>query len=219
MDGSSIFKWKSVQNDIKFCLGTISLAEIKTEEGIMEILKNASKELVTWKNKAAKAEAENETTKHRYLEVVSSLETCTKLKQEQEAELLTKFVLLINEKKAKIRKLLKQNEIYADKIKQLQEHAQAAPGPEIQPSTSKDNFVGGHKPSKEISSSSETEDSFPVIFKRKTLNPVPPKVMPVSPVKLVDPPIDMVTTTGLSDFAVTTSSDSTVDINEMIDDM
>nr|CAB3267804.1 DNA repair protein XRCC4-like [Phallusia mammillata] len=214
-DGTLEFKWKTVQKDIKFCLGSILIEKVETGNGIMGMLTSASQELRMWKSMVFSTNEECTAIKKKYLQTVDLLSECTKLKQDQENELLTKFVLVINEKKAKIRKILKQNELYVDTIKQLQKQINSQPEVETQPSTSKQAVT--LKNIREMSSSSETDDSYPIILKHKKPLLPPPKILPTSPIKPKDMPIEI--PTGLSDVAVTTSSDSTVDINDMIDDM
>ena len=211
-------KWKRVQNDVKFCLGTFNFE--KTEDftsAIKYILSTSCKNLNFISSSLEASKRDHDNLKKEYKTLQNDLKKCSTLKEELENELLAKFVLVINEKKAKIRALqeqlansipVKSHPLSSAQAKNLVSlSSKLQPGAENESaSTSKaiklkleDSFEGGSV----IPKRKRTANKQPLTF---SVSPVKAKETPVSPVRF---PSDY---TG-------SSSDSTVDVNELIDEI
>ena len=145
----------------------------------------------------------------QYNDLVVDLKACVKLKETLETELLSKFVLVLNEKKAKIRSLKEQLLNCASEDNDLLKRE----NPEVQKTNCSDASTKS-KPCK--MNLDDSLDAEPVLPKRKRL-PAKPITISVSPVK-TKVPTAVSTAKFPSDHNATTSCDSTIDINELLDD-
>ena len=192
-------------------MGTFDLKKIDDcNSAISNILSSCCKSLQSFSNSLDTSRKNYENLNKKYETVQNDLKKCTDLKENLENELLAKFVLVVNEKKAKIRTLQKRlaNCAPMETAESSSVSADNA-NSEIKPKTRNENPVSP-KAVRLI-----LEDSFdggPVIPKRKRANKQP-LTLSVSPLKAKDTPVSPVKFP--SDCA--DSSDSTVDANELLE--
>jgi len=217
-DDQLTLEWKRVQKDVKFCLGTFDFEKIENFDSAMKnILSACCNCLNLISNSLAASRAEHESLKKEHETLQNDLRKCVTLKEELEHELLAKFVLVINEKKAKIRSLQEQlaNSTSVEFNPPLSGHTENV----IPHNSETQQCVSNNAPSTSKAVELKLEDSFeggPVIPKRKRTANKQPLTLSVSPVKVKETPVSPV---KFPSDCTGSSSDSTVDVNELIDEI
>ena len=209
-------EWKRVQKDVKFCLGTFNFEKIDDcESAIRSILSACCKSLKSYSSSLDLSKKNNDILTKEFEVLQNDMKKCVALKENLENELLAKFVLIINEKKAKIRSLQKRLE-NCEPIKV----AEGSSNPPVK-TISEVNLL----PQKESIPSSKAqklklEDSFdggPVIPKRKRTTNKQPLTLSISPAKKTkDTPVSPV---KFPSDCTGSSSDSTVDVNDLLEEI
>ncbi|XP_035213629.1 DNA repair protein XRCC4-like [Stegodyphus dumicola] len=101
-----IFKWKSVDSDETVInLGNLKLDEIDYKFAIADVLQSASSELLSLNEKVHSLNASLQESENKKTEAVNLLALSTDAKENLEREMYAKFILVLNEKKRKIREL------------------------------------------------------------------------------------------------------------------
>ncbi|XP_078482211.1 DNA repair protein XRCC4-like [Ciona intestinalis] len=98
-------QWKKVDGDIKYCLGSIHLKHSDSAFIMKQILTSCSNYMSKMYTDKGKTERKCLDLEEQFSKCDESLNQCYKIKEEQQTELLSKFVLVLNEKKRKIREL------------------------------------------------------------------------------------------------------------------
>nr|XP_004227498.1 DNA repair protein XRCC4-like [Ciona intestinalis] len=98
-------QWKKVDGDIKYCLGSIDLKHSDSAVTMKQILTSCSSYMSKMCTDKGKTERKCLHLEEQFSKCNESLNQCYKIKEEQQTELLSKFVLVLNEKKRKIREL------------------------------------------------------------------------------------------------------------------
>ena len=207
-----MLEWKKVHENIKFSLGTISFKQsIDSSDSLKKFLITCVSNfkflfcaLENNKKDCCELRKANQA-------LVTDLEKCTQLKNNLQTELMSKFVLVINEKKEKIRSLQKQLSYKSNFIVETKK-VNDTNKDIVSLTTVKDS----HK-SNNLKSDLD-EDIEPIVPKRKRYATKDPVAVSVSPVKAKE--LASVSPVKFpSDANATTSSDSTVDINELLEDV
>ncbi|CAK8681025.1 unnamed protein product [Clavelina lepadiformis] len=210
-----LLEWKRVQDDVKYCLGTISAKkstdQVKAMQQMLTLCNASLLSLNTDKMESNKARLELE---GKYLNAVKELEKCCELKEGLEVELMSKFVLVINEKKSKIRALKRQIDEDRAVIKQLEDKVKGG-NTDIVPNEDKATCSKTIEIERTAVKQSDEDNSLeivPILAKRRRTTK--PLNLKVSPVKVTNksPTADMV-----PDPDTTFSSDSTIDVNDLLE--
>ena len=207
-----------MQNDVKFSLGTLTLHKVADSKSAMrDILLSCSKSLKCLKNSLESSQLVNENLQKDNQLLLDNLEKCSKLKEDLENELLAKFVLVVNEKKAKIRSLQKQlseTPVTSDTVRKNDDGSKPLASNDAELPTCSDNLCASKSEKLELGDSLDGDSIFP---KRKRVRKKQPLTISMSPVKTKEiHPISPVKFP--SDFNAT-SSDSTVDVNELLEEL
>jgi len=213
-------QWKRVIEDVKYCLGKLILKKDTDEKSIITYLSECTKAVKQAYDASEKSKNEFSTILQQQRKTVESLTMCASQKQELESELLAKFVLVMNEKKRKIRQLKEQNSRYRKEIERLRSSAAA----ENEHSEIKSDSREPRKKLEQVklrrasSSDNESQDACPVFAKRRKQTTAKRTSNQLSPIRSSD---QNPTTyePALSDAPTTTSSDATLEINDLIDEM
>ncbi|NXR58937.1 XRCC4 protein, partial [Rhadina sibilatrix] len=102
------FSYERNLKDGSFRLGSLKLQEVPSSaEAVKELIGYCLDSLGNLQAKTEHLQRENERLVSNWSDVEKRLEKCVEAKEELEADLYSKFVLVLNEKKAKIRNLQK----------------------------------------------------------------------------------------------------------------
>lgn len=97
--------WKQLsEQNVKYSLGSVTLA--KCDSDMDEILENVTRKISHLEVNSQRAEAEALTARNENDILVKRMEKMAREKKELESKLFAKFILILNEKKVKIRSLL-----------------------------------------------------------------------------------------------------------------
>ena len=121
--GSSLeLTWKKhiLSNNIKFLLGSVTLSLCR-EKGAGTLLDFAVSALEENQQVIGDYEKENARLASERRGALERLEKCANLQQDIEKDLFGKFVLVLNEKKAKIRRLMEQLNSLSEQVRELQQ--------------------------------------------------------------------------------------------------
>ncbi|XP_033118550.1 DNA repair protein XRCC4-like isoform X2 [Anneissia japonica] len=103
-----VFYWKKVMasGDIKFQLGSVTLTAVDdTNATTHELYKFAIDQIKTLKGNIRRLDKENSRLSKERKQALQQLEQCTTAKEDLENDLYSKFQVIVNDKKAKIRQL------------------------------------------------------------------------------------------------------------------
>ncbi|XP_071853048.1 uncharacterized protein [Apostichopus japonicus] len=107
-DGCKELAWKRVMQDenIKFQLGSVRLQPADDpSEHMRELLQHSIEEVAASQKKMKHLECEQDRLSSERAQALKRLEKCVEMKEEQDKNLYSKFCVVLNEKKSKIRKL------------------------------------------------------------------------------------------------------------------
>ncbi|XP_077944710.1 DNA repair protein XRCC4-like isoform X2 [Gasterosteus aculeatus] len=115
-------QYEKVQKDISFRLGSAQLmADPRPAEAVRELLTHSLQRGTALENHNLSLQEENQRLTREQQRVAAELERYAGGKEALEAELYSRFVLVLNEKKAKIRSLLKETSSGGQKEEQQEE--------------------------------------------------------------------------------------------------
>lgn len=208
-----VLEWKKVEENVKFSLGTIVL-RLSPENGLKRILENCSLSFKSLYSALENNKEECVELRKRQETLQSHLEQCTSLKDNLQTELLAKFVLVINEKKAKIRSLQEQLSYFRNKTPSSNTTSK---NDEETPRANTATTVNISRKTKKLKIDSD-DDLDTILPKRNRYVKKQAVAVAVSPTKTKQ--IESVSPVKFpSDANATTSSDSTVDVNELIEEI
>ena len=129
--------WKKhiLTNNVKFLLGSVTL-NISQEQGPIRLLDFAVSELEENQQEVGNLQKENHRLASEWQGALTRLDKCANLQEDIEKDLLSKFKGVLNEKKAKIRRLMEQLNNTTAQLSQLtQSVKQSASKPAAPPIT------------------------------------------------------------------------------------
>ncbi|XP_018550210.1 DNA repair protein XRCC4 isoform X2 [Lates calcarifer] len=130
--------YEKVQKDISFRLGSVSLKSVpEPTEAVRELLVHSLQRGNTLEHQNQDLEEENQRLRREQQRITAELKRYTGGKETLEAELYSRFVLVLNEKKAKIRSL-------QETVTQLQE-TRSSKGRKQKDSAKSDRTAGGQE--------------------------------------------------------------------------
>ena len=157
--GQMELTWKKhiLTNNVKFLLGSVTL-NICREEGAIQLLDFAVSALEENQQEIGDLQKDNHRLASERQGALARLDKCANLQQDIEKDLFGKFKVVLNEKKAKIRRLMEQLTNVSTQLSQLQQSMkQSASKAATLPATD-DNGTEKHRGREEGRRGQESED-------------------------------------------------------------
>ena len=154
-DNSLEITWKKylATDNVKFTLGRVVLETCSDNQLHSRIMNFAVSEIIALKDTIVELKKEKDRYSNERTAVLQRLEKCVNLKEEIECDLYGKFKLILNEKKAKVRRLMESlNRASSNQVTEKRTHSTAAVPPSTdstddEVSESDSNNVTSHTPS------------------------------------------------------------------------
>lgn len=179
--------WKKhiLTNNVKFLLGSVTF-NISREQGAIQLLKFAVSTLEENKQQIGDLQKENHRLASERQGALARLEKCANLQQDIERDLFGKFKVVLNEKKAKIRRLMEQLTNVSTQLSQLQQSVkQSASKPAAPLATDGSGHRGRGAAKRGQDSEDETDDEIihsplPTVTAKHVPSTPPPRAPPPS---------------------------------------
>lgn len=192
--GQMELTWKKhiLTNNVKFLLGSVTL-NICREQGAIKLLDFAVSALEQNQQDIGDLQKENHRLASERQGALTRLEKCANLQEDIEKDLFGKFKVVLNEKKAKIRRLMEQLSNVSTQLSQLQQSMkQSASKPAAPPATDDsgtENRRGRREAKRGQDSDGETDDEMVhspspmVTAEHAPSTPTPPPPGPELPIE------------------------------------
>ena len=158
--GQMELTWKKhiLTNNVKFLLGSVTL-NICREQGAIGLLDFAVSALEQNQQDIGDLQKENHRLASERQGALTRLEKCANLQEDIEKDLFGKFKVVLNEKKAKIRRLMEQLSNVSTQLSQLQQSMkQSASKPAAPPATDDSGTENRREARRGQDSNDETDD-------------------------------------------------------------
>jgi DNA-repair protein XRCC4 len=155
--------WKKhiLTNNVKFLLGSVTL-NICREQGAIQLLDFAVSALEENQQEIGDLQKENHRLASERQGALARLDKCANLQQDIEKDLFGKFKVVLNEKKAKIRRLMEQLSNVSTQLSQLQQSvkqsASKPAAPLVTDGSGTEKHKGRGEAKKDQNSDYETDD-------------------------------------------------------------
>ena len=186
--------WKKhiLTNNVKFLLGSVTL-NICREQGAIKLLDFAVSALEQNQQDIGDLQKENHRLASERQGALTRLEKCANLQEDIEKDLFGKFKVVLNEKKAKIRRLMEQLSNVSTQLSQLQQSMKQSAGKPAAPPATDDSGTENRRGRREAKrgqdSDGETDDEMVhspspmVTAEHAPFTPTPPPPGPELPIE------------------------------------